>query len=206
MMYCNIYNATLTPWTDHFRSRSDDQCKGRLLFLCIASVQQLGPAPFRAPSSSIVTPDNYSSCPARAPGQKNAAMYVHKSSAQSKISESLHQHWLRSRISHIRTELVLKKKDGVIALLLPSSFPAEAWIVLSQAVRGRARPCTPGETCNWTLIAIVFNSATLGVFKCKGDKRSDLGSRDGQGRPFFSIRPVQSRLKYFHGDLRKLWW
>ena len=65
---------------------------GRLLFLCIASVQQLGPAPFRAPASSIVTPDNYSSCPARAPGQKNAAMYVHKSCAQSKISKSLHQH------------------------------------------------------------------------------------------------------------------
>ena len=115
------YNATLTPWTDHFRSRSDDQCKGRLLFLCIASVQQLGPAPFRAPSSSIVTPDNYSSCPARAPGQKNAAMYVHKSSAQSKISKSLHQHWLRSRISHIRTEVVLKNRDGVIAPVFPVS-------------------------------------------------------------------------------------
>ena len=71
------YNATLTPWTDHFRSRSDDQWKGRLLFLCIASVQQLGPAPFRAPSSSIVTPDNYSSCPrARQDRKMQLCMYT----------------------------------------------------------------------------------------------------------------------------------
>ena len=127
MMYCNIYIATLTPWTDHFRCRSDDQCKGRLLFLCIASVQQLGPAPFRAPASSIVTPDNYSSCPARAPGQKNAAMYVHKTCARSKISKSLHQHWLRSR-----SPTVISYKNGTGAIkrkmeLLLLSFQFPSW-------------------------------------------------------------------------------